>query len=225
MRYRTWEFSRQLFGNQPYRRGGDAFKVPQAVGATAFPVATDQVSNGRRASAFPLAPSPLSRGRRGWVCGGMSRMGRAHAPDGLGRNPTPVLPCAQDSAHVQAATELTWVKAHCLRGTASRATERTGASAWAGARRAIHGVSRKPAPSRQTRETRPHWLFAQIHQKPGNARRPANPAIKGFRSAGLTTSTPYTPIRDKLGFSPAGHAPDELSPHPFRRPDPGAQPR
>jgi hypothetical protein len=56
-------------------------------------------------TAFPLRTDQLSKGRRGWVCGGVSRMGRAYTPDGLGRSPTPVLPCAQDSAHVQAATE------------------------------------------------------------------------------------------------------------------------
>ena len=39
-----------------------------------------------------------------------------------------------------------WVKAHCLRGTASRATERTAAGGWAGARRAVYGVSRKGLP-------------------------------------------------------------------------------
>ena len=35
--------------------------------------------------------------------GTLSSMGRAYTPDGLGRSPTPVLPCAQDSAHAQAA--------------------------------------------------------------------------------------------------------------------------
>jgi|GEM_PF-2661707 len=41
----------------------------------------------------------------------------------------------------------TWVKAHCLRGTASRATERTAAGGWAGPRRGIHGVSRRGLPA------------------------------------------------------------------------------
>ena len=40
-----------------------------------------------------------------------------------------------------------WVKAHGLRGTASRATERTAAGGWAGARRAVHGVSRRGMPA------------------------------------------------------------------------------
>jgi hypothetical protein len=109
MRYRTWEFSRQLFGNQHYRRGGEAFTMPTNGRRHRF-------SRGRRPNversaspAFPLATDQLSRGRRGWACGGMSRMGRAHAPDGLGRSPTPVLPCAQDSAHMQAATEPPWM--------------------------------------------------------------------------------------------------------------------
>jgi hypothetical protein len=94
--------------------------------------------------ALVVATDQLSKGRRGWVCGGMSRMGRAYTPDGLGRSPTPVLPCAQDSAHAQAATELTWVKAHCLRGTASRATERTAAGGWAGPRSGTCSVPRGP---------------------------------------------------------------------------------
>ena len=34
------------------------------------------------------------------------------------------------------------VRAHCLRGTASHALERTAASGWAGPRSGVHGVSR-----------------------------------------------------------------------------------
>src|SRR5690606_774091 len=43
----------------------------------------------------------------GWEggVGALSAMGRTHASDGLGRSPTPVLPCAQDSAHEQARNE------------------------------------------------------------------------------------------------------------------------
>ncbi|SET06960.1 hypothetical protein SAMN05720615_102254 [Stenotrophomonas indicatrix] len=52
------------------------------------------------------------------------------------------LPCAQDSAHEQAATELTGVRALCLRSTASQAPERTAASGWAGPRRGTCSVPR-----------------------------------------------------------------------------------
>jgi len=41
--------------------------------------------------------------------GTVGAMGWAHAPDGLGRSPTPVLPCAQDSAREQGAIEPPWM--------------------------------------------------------------------------------------------------------------------
>ncbi len=49
----------------------------------------------------------ICRRRGGSGCGGVSRMGARHARAGWAGRPTPVLPCAQDSAHEQAATELT----------------------------------------------------------------------------------------------------------------------
>jgi len=48
------------------------------------------------------------------------------------------------SGAMEGAREPPWVKAHCLRGTASHATERTAASGRAGPRSGIHGVSRHP---------------------------------------------------------------------------------
>ena len=61
----------------------------------------------RRHTRFSRGNNTLSKGGSGRVCGGVSGMGRAYTPGGLGRSPTPVLPCAQDSAHVQAATKPT----------------------------------------------------------------------------------------------------------------------
>ena len=71
--------------------------------------------------AQPLGPmrtdAPWGR-RPVWVCGGLSRM--------------------------DAATQPTRVKAHCLRGTASRATERPIAGDWAGPRRGTCGDPANP---------------------------------------------------------------------------------
>jgi len=47
---------------------------------------------------------------------------------------------------MDAAYEPTWVRAHCLRGTASHAFERTAAGGWAGPRSGIYGASSKGAP-------------------------------------------------------------------------------
>ena len=47
------------------------------------------------------------RGREGGLRRGVSAMGPRHASGGLAGRPTPVLPCAQDSAHEQGAPEPT----------------------------------------------------------------------------------------------------------------------
>jgi len=66
------------------------------------------------------------------------------------------------------ATELTWVRAHCLRGTASHASERTAASGWAGPRSGTCSVSREPTGPRTAKEHRPQgfglgfWLLPSI---------------------------------------------------------------
>jgi|GEM_PF-3369797 hypothetical protein len=70
---------------------------------------------------FPAARDPPSRG------------GRRAAPVGTVKN-------------MDVFAKPPRVKAHCLRGTASRATERPAAGGWAGARRAVYGVSRKGLP-------------------------------------------------------------------------------
>jgi len=46
------------------------------------------------------------------------------------------------------AIEPPWVRALCLRSTASQAPERTAASGWAGPRRGVYGVSCQPTPPR-----------------------------------------------------------------------------
>ncbi|QGL75067.1 hypothetical protein FEO95_05280 [Stenotrophomonas maltophilia] len=86
---------------------------------------------GRCGSAGPLAPWAQGMPRTGWA----------------GR-PTPVLLCAQDSAHEQGAIEPPGVRALCLRSTASQAPERTAASGWAGPRSGVYGVSCRPTPPR-----------------------------------------------------------------------------
>ena len=81
---------------------------------------TDSKSPGAR----PVLPcsshahQPTVEGRRGWVGGTLSRM--------------------------DAATELTRVRALCLRGTALQAPERPAASGWAGPRSGTCSVSRQP---------------------------------------------------------------------------------
>ena len=58
------------------------------------------------------------------------------------------------------AIEPPWVRALCLRSTASQAPERTAASGWAGPRRGVHGVSCQPTPPRPThRNPEPLWLW------------------------------------------------------------------
>ena len=83
-----------------------------------------RVDQGRH---LPTA-AEVCRRRGGSGCGGVSRM--------------------------DAATELTWVRALCLRSTASQAPERTAASGWAGPRSGVYGVSRNrthPAIPQETR--------------------------------------------------------------------------
>ncbi len=93
----------------------------------------ETVGVGRCGAAGPLAPWARGMPRAGWA----------------GR-PTPVLPCAQDSAHEQGAIEPPGVRALCLRSTASQAPERPAASGWAGPRSGVYGVSCSPTPPRPT---------------------------------------------------------------------------
>ena len=93
-----------------------------------------------RALLISCGHRPSVGGRSGWVCGTVKNMDVFDEPP--------------------------WVKAHCLRGTASRATERPTAGGWAGPRRGIHGVSRKPTPTGPSTESDDHRLFAEI---PGQA--------------------------------------------------------
>jgi hypothetical protein len=53
-----------------------------------------------------------------------------------------VRPCRDRRAPWMAPVEPPWVRAHCLRGTASHAFERTAASGWAGPRSGVYGASR-----------------------------------------------------------------------------------
>ncbi len=112
-----------------------------------FPTVTGKLSGvGRCGLAGPLAP---------WA----SRMRLA----GWAGRPTPVLPCAQDSAREQGAIEPPWARALCLRSTASQAPERTAASGWAGPRRGVYGVSCQPTPPHPTRRNpEPLWLLTLI---------------------------------------------------------------
>ncbi len=65
-----------------------------------------------------------------------------------------------------------WVRALCLRSTASQAPERTAASGWAGPRSGVYGVSCQPTPPRQTTDNpEPLWLWLRA----GAGRRPADP--------------------------------------------------
>ncbi len=116
---------------------------------------------GRCGLAGPLAPWARGMPRAGWA----------------GR-PTPVLPCAQDSAHEQGAIESPRVRALCLRSTASQAPERTAASGWAGL--GVYGVSCQPTPPRQTTDNpEPLWLWLWLRLllwlTAGAGRSPADP--------------------------------------------------
>jgi len=85
-----------------------------------------------RCSGYSLAPRPCVQVRRVWVGRALHRM--------------------------DAVAELTWVRAHCLRGTASHASERTAASGWAGPRSGTCSVPCQPthdAPHQGTRSPRP----------------------------------------------------------------------
>jgi len=63
-----------------------------------------------------------------------------------------------------------WVRALCLRSTASQAPERTAASGWAGPRRGVYGVSCQPTPARPTSNNpEPLWLWLWLLQVQGAA--------------------------------------------------------
>ncbi len=72
-------------------------------------------------------------------------------------------------SRMDAATELTGVKALCLRSTASQAPERTAASGWAGPRRGTCSVPCMAHPTGQTRDP----LYATNHE--GLSRSPPTP--------------------------------------------------
>ena len=99
---------------------------------------------------------PAVDGGSGWAGGGMSRM--------------------------DAAIEPTWVKAHRLRGTASRATEHPAAGGWAGPRRGTCGVPRNARPEPPNQGYSDHRLFAKDQQQPGRARLYVDRAIRRCRS-------------------------------------------
>jgi len=97
-----------------------------------------------RAVAF-LCATGICRGR---VCGGLrdrwAPWVRRMCRTGWAGRPTPVLPFVQDCTNAQGAHELTGVRAHCLRGTASHTSERTAASGWAGPRSGTCSVPCQP---------------------------------------------------------------------------------
>ena len=81
------------------------------------------------------------------------------------------------------AIEPPWVRALCLRSTASQAPERTAASGWAGPRRGVYGVSCQPTPPRHPTDSPLLLLLLLLLllrplQVPGAAR-PTNPLISG----------------------------------------------
>ena len=79
------------------------------------------------------------------------------------------------------AIEPPWVRALCLRSTASQAPERPAASGWAGPRRGVYGVScQSTAPRQTTDNPEPRWLWlwllpASGRHDPGAGRSPADP--------------------------------------------------
>ena len=142
-----------------------------------FPTVTGKLSGvGRCGLAGPLAPWARGMPRAGWA----------------GR-PTPVLPCAQDSAHEQGAIEPPGVRALCLRSTASQAPERTAASGWAGPRSGVHGVSCQPTPPHPTSgNPEPLWLWLWLSAVDVARRRRTT-----ARQRGASTSNPIgqlTPV-------------------------------
>ena len=71
------------------------------------PAVSTKVDTHQKQSVVPTARGNCRR-RGGSGGRGVSRMGPGMPRAGWAGRPTPVLPCAQDGAHEQAATELTW---------------------------------------------------------------------------------------------------------------------
>jgi len=70
-------------------------------------------------------------------------------------------------SRMDAATELTRVKTHCLRGTASHASERTAASGWAGPRSGTCSVPCQPTPTDPARKQSGAALEVDLDLAPG----------------------------------------------------------
>ncbi len=102
---------------------------------------------------FPCAPTQCPRDGGYGFTGPSTAWVRRMRRTGWAGRPAPALPSAQDCALAQAVAEPTWVRAHCLRGIASHAPERTAASGWAGPRSGTCGVSREPIPAVTPRQT------------------------------------------------------------------------
>jgi hypothetical protein len=102
---------------------------------------------------FPCAPTQCPRDGGYGFTGPSTAWVRRMRRTGWARRPAPALPSAQDCALAQAVAEPTWVRAHCLRGIASHAPERTAANGWAGPRSGTCGVSREPIPAVTPRQT------------------------------------------------------------------------
>jgi hypothetical protein len=97
--------------------------------------------NGSRLGTDPTVPTSPSDPHRATPCVAEFSI-RARSTVGGGRRAAPV----GTVKNMDVFAKPPRVKAHCLRGTASRATERPAAGGWAGARRAVYGVSRKGLP-------------------------------------------------------------------------------
>jgi len=102
---------------------------------------------------FPCAPTQCPRDGGYGFTGPSTAWVRRMRRTGWAGRPAPALPSAQDCALAQAVAEPTWVRAHCLRGIASHAPERTAASGLAGPRSGTCGVSREPIPAVTPRQT------------------------------------------------------------------------
>ncbi len=133
---------------------------------------------------FPPSPGNCRGVGRCGLAGPLSPWARGMPRAGWAGRPTPVLPCAQDSAHEQGAIEPPGVRALCSRSTASQAPERPAASGWAGPRSGVYGVSCQPSPSRQTISTpEPLWMLMLTLPAAGGPPRvsaaPPHPARSG----------------------------------------------
>ena len=134
---------------------------------TSDPVPT----NGRhppKQNAVPKARGKLSKA--GWLrLWGRERHGPEACLGRVGQDAHPGLPVCAGQRTRASATEATWVRALCLRSTASQAPERTAASGWAGPRRGL-APSPQPEPPRPTGSQLLTLPLTLIRQVPGAAR-------------------------------------------------------